>query len=164
MKTLFVRSMALPALLLAALSGCEGLLSDGGEQQRAQFRSATSRWEAANLGSYSYRLNLVCDCGTAAELREVVITVQNGVPVSRVYTGNPPSNAPASVFAAYDTIEELFEVVNDAISRDSDLLNVVYHPTYGVPLRLQVDPSTSDPNDHLAFDVTDFAPATAAAN
>lgn len=164
MKTLFVRSMALPALLLAALSGCEGLLSDGGEQQRTQYRAATNRWDAANLNSYSYTLKLVCACGTPTELRDVVITVQNGVPVSRIYTGTPPSNAPASIFGDYDTVEELFAAVDEAISRDSDLLNVVYDPTYGVPLRLQVDPSTSDPDDHLAFDVVGFAPATAAAN
>lgn len=162
MKTRFVRSMALPALLLAAFSACEGLLSDGGEQQRTQFTAANNRWDAANLSSYSYTLNLVCACGTSAELRAVVITVQNGVPVSRIYPGTPPTNAPASVFADYDTVEELFAAVEDAISGDADLLNVVYDPTYGVPLRLQVDPSTSDPDDHLAFDVTGFAPATAA--
>jgi hypothetical protein len=162
MKTLFVRSMALPALLLAALSGCEGLLSDGGEQQRDQLRVATTRWEAANLDSYSYTLKLVCACGSATELRDVLITVEDGVPVSRIYPGNPPANAPQSIFGDYDTVEELLAAVEEAVSADADLLNVVYDPTYGVPLLLQWDPDNNDPDDHLAFQVLDFAPATAA--
>ncbi len=162
MKTFFVRSMALPALLLATLSGCEGLLSDGAEEQRNQFRAASNRWQAANLDSYSYTLELVCACGTPTELRNVAITVENGVPVSRVYTSNPPGNAPASVFGDFDTVDELFAAVEEAIGRDSDLLNVIYDPTYGVPLLLQSDPSTTDPDDHLAFQVSEFTPATAA--
>ena len=162
MKTLFVRSMALPALLLAALSGCEGLLSDGDEQQRDQFRIASTRWEAADLASYSYTLQLVCACGTPTELRNVFITVENGVPVSRTYTGTPPTTAPESIFRDFDTVDELFAAVQEAISGEADLLNVIYDPTYGVPLLLQWDPSTGDPDDHLAFEVTGFAPATAA--
>jgi hypothetical protein len=162
MKTLFVRSAALPALLLAALSGCEGLLSDGNEQQRDQFRIASTRWQAADLDSYSYTLELICACGTPTELRDVTITVQNGVPVSRTYVGTPPTSAPASIFGDFDTVDELFAAVEDAINGDADLLNVVYDPTYGVPLRLQWDPSTRDPDDHLAFEVTGFARATAA--
>jgi hypothetical protein len=162
MKTLFVRSMALPALLLAALSGCEGLLSDGNEEQRSQFRAASNRWAAANLDSYSYTLELVCACGTPTELRNVVIAVEDGVPVSRIYTGTPPGNAPASIFGDYDTVDELFAAVEEAIGRDADLLNVIYDPTYGVPLLLQWDPSSSDPDDHLAFQLSGFAPTTAA--
>ncbi|HST63234.1 MAG TPA: DUF6174 domain-containing protein [Longimicrobium sp.] len=162
MKTFFVRWIALPALLLATLSGCEGLLSDGGEEQRNQFRAANNRWQAANLDSYDYTLELVCACGTPTELRNVTISVENGVPVSRVYTGTPPGNAPASIFGDYDTVEELFAAVEEAISRDADLLNVIYDPTYGVPLLLQWDPSTRDPDDHLAFQVSDFTPSTAA--
>lgn len=162
MKTLFVRSMALPALMLAALSGCEGLLSDGNEQQRDQFRVASTRWEAAGLDSYSYTLQLICACGTPTELRDVLITVEDGVPVSRMYEGNPPTNAPASIFGAFDTVDELFAAVEEAIEGDPDLLNVIYDPTYGVPLLLQWDPSSGDPDDHLAFELAGFAPATAA--
>jgi hypothetical protein len=163
MKTLFVRSMLAPALLLAALSGCNGLLSDGRDGQREQFSAASSRWDAANISSYSYTLQLACDCGIPALQNTIVVTVQNGTPVSRVYqNSNPAVTAPENPFGAYDTVEELFAAVEDAIGEEADLLNVVYDPTHGLPVLLQLDPSSSDPDDHLAFQVTGFTAATAA--
>ena len=60
-----------------------------------------------------------------------------------------------------DAAEELFQVVASSISRDADLLNVGYHPTYGIPLLLQVDPSSTVADDYLIFQVLDFAPAAA---
>jgi hypothetical protein len=162
MKIGFVRSVMAPALLLAALSGCEGLLADGREGQREQFTAATGRWDAANLASYSYTLQLSCECGIVSLQNTIVVTVQNGTVVSRVYQNtNPPTPAPESPFGAYDTVEELFAAVEDAIGTEADLLNVVYHPTYGVPVLLQLDPSSSDPDDHLAFQVSGFTVPTA---
>ena len=59
-------------------------------------------------------------------------------------------------------MEELFAAVEEAIGRDADVLNVGYDPKYGVPLLLQWDRSSSDPDDQLVFQVTEFTPATAA--
>lgn len=162
MKTRFVRSMFAPALLLAALSGCEGLLNEGNDAQRDQFTAANNRWDAANISSYSYVVEIACDCGTSTQLRPVVVTVQNGATVSRVYQNtNPAEAAPEAIFGAYDTVEELFVAVENGIGRDADVLNVIYHPTYGVPVLLQWDPDNLDPDDHLAFQVSGFTPAAA---
>lgn len=162
MKRRFVRPMLAPALLLAALAGCQDLISGGDDVQREQYRIATGRWEDANIASYSYVLQLACECGAPNELRPVRVTVQNGAVVSRRYESNDSTQrTPASeaVFGAYDTVEELFDVVEGSIAGDADVLNVVYHPTYGVPTLLQWDPDGSDADDHLQFQVTGFAPA-----
>jgi hypothetical protein len=164
MKTSFVRSMLAPALLLSALAGCDGLISSGDDVQREQYRIATARWEDAGVSSYSYVFELACACAPTSELRPVRVTVQNGAVVSRVYESNDPAQrTPASeaVFGPYDTVEELFAAVQNSIGRSSDVLNVVYHPTYGVPTLLQWDPDSADADDHLVFQVTGFAPATA---
>ncbi|HEX6041953.1 DUF6174 domain-containing protein [Longimicrobium sp.] len=164
MKTRLVRWMVMPALLMGALAGCDGVLGgDGDEVQREEYRRATGRWEAANLSSYSYVLTLVCSCAPASELRAVRVTVRDGAVVSRVYESNDPSQrtpASAVTFGPYDTVEELFAVVQNSIGRDADLLNVAYDPTYGVPLLLQWDPDSSDADDNLVFQVAGFTPAT----
>lgn len=163
MKTRFVRWMLAPALLLGALAGCEGLLSDGDDVQREQYDLATGRWEAANVTSYSYVLSLACACAPLSELRNVRVTVQDGAVVSRVYeSNNPAQRTPASeaVFGPYDTVEELFAAVQNSIRGDADILNIVYHPTYGVPTLLQWDPDSTDPEDHLVIEVSGFTPAT----
>jgi hypothetical protein len=166
MKNLFVRSVLAPALLLGALSGCEGLLSDGDEVQREQFALANARWDAAELDSYSFVITLVCDCGTATELRPVRVTVEEGSVVSRVYESNNPAErtpAPAAIFGPYDTVEELFDAVETAINGDSDVLNVIYHAEYGAPTLLQWDPSGGGSSDHLIFQVAGLVPTTTAA-
>lgn len=162
MRTGFVRRMLAPALLLAALAGCKDLVSGGDDVQREQYRVATGRWEDAGLTSYSYVLELACACAPTSELRAVRVTVQNGTVVERRYESNDPSQrTPASetVFGPYDTVEELFAAVEEAIERESDVLNVIYHPTYGVPTLLQWDPDSATADDHLVVRVTGFAPA-----
>lgn len=162
MKIGFVRAMLAPALLLAALGGCKDLISGGDDVQREQYRVAHGRWQDAGVTSYSYVLELACDCAPTSELRAVRVTVQNGTVVERRYESNDPSQrTPASetVFGPYDTVEELFAAVDDAIRRESDVLNVVYHPTYGVPTLLQWDPDSARADDHLVVRVTGFAPA-----
>lgn len=164
MKTRFVRWMLAPALMLAALAGCKELISGGDDVQRKEYRVATTRWQDANVASYSYVLQLACECGAPNELRPVRVTVQNGAVVSRRYESNDSTQrTPASeaVFGAYDTVEELFAAVETSIAGESDVLNIIYHPTYGVPTLLQWDPDGSDADDFLQFRVTGFAPAAA---
>lgn len=164
MRSGFVRWMLVPALLLSALAGCKDLISGGDDVQREQYRVASSRWEDAGVTSYSYVLELACACAPMSELRAVRVTVQNGAVVDRRYESNDPAQrTPASetVFGPYDTVEELFAAVQTAIGRDSDVLNVIYHPTYGVPMLIQWDPDSADPEDHVVVRVTGFAPAAA---
>lgn len=153
--------MLAPALMLAALSGCEGLLNDGDQEQTQQYRAAVARWEGLNIDDYTFTLSLVCECGSAEELRDIVVTVEDGVVVSRVYEEDPDEDAPEAIFGDYDTVEELFDIVAAGIADDAEVLNVGYHPTFGVPLIFQIDPSGRVGNDYLIFEVVDFTPATA---
>lgn len=161
MKILRIRSLLGLALLPAALAGCDGLLGSNGDQvQRDELAAARNRWEAANIESYSYVITLFCACGTASQLRPVRVTVANGAVASRVYESNDPSlrtPAPESIFGPYDTVEELFTAIQNSIGNNADVLNVVYHPTLGVPTLLQYDPDSGDADDHLVFELAGFA-------
>ncbi len=164
MRSGSVRTVLAPVLLMTALGGCKDLISGGDDVQREQYRIAHDRWEDAALTSYGYVLELACACAPASELRAVRVTVQDGTVVDRRYESNDPSQrtpASESVFGPYDTVEELFRAVNDAIGRDGDVLSVAYHPTYGVPTLLQWDPDGATAGDHLVVRVTGFAPAAA---
>lgn len=157
MKTKLVRSMLASGLAVAALSGCEGLLNDGDQEQSRQFRAASARWESLDIRDYTFTLSLACVCGDPDDLRDIIVVVENGVVVSREYDEDEPRDAaPEEIFGAYDTVEELFDVVARGISRDADVLNVGYHPTYGIPVIFQVDPSTTVSDDYILFEVLDF--------
>lgn len=149
----------LPALLLSALLG--GCLGDDDSFQRDKLSAARSLWDSKNVSSYTYILELQCFCAPATQLSPVLVTVENGAVKSLQYWNTDPSKrtpAPASIFGPYDTVEELFDFVADAIDRDADVLQVGYDPDYGVPSVANVD-YVSGGSEQLLFFVTDFTPA-----
>jgi len=155
MKILRKQILLVPALV-ASLAGCDGLFgNDNQEAQREQFNAAFGHWQSLGIDTYSYALELACACAPASQLREVRVTVENGAVASITYEDNDAA-APSAVFGPYDTIEELFSAVEEAISQDPDVLSVVYDPQYGFPSLLQYDPSNSDSGDHLIFVIGDF--------
>jgi hypothetical protein len=160
MMNLRKRFLLVPALVLT-VTGCDGIF--GGNDRSAQrelFNASITHWRSLDIDTYSYTIELSCACAPANQLRPVRVTVENGAVVSRIYVNENPAQqtpAPESVFGPFDTADELFDVVEDAINQDADLLNLIYDPEYGVPTLLQFDRSSSDPDDHLIFQVTGFS-------
>ncbi len=155
------RWMMVPALLLSTLAGCG--LGDDDSFQRQSLAQARTRWDSKDVASYSYILELQCFCAPASELKPVLVTVKNGAVASLQYWNENPNNrppAPASIFGAYDTVEELFALVDDAIDRDADVLQVGYDAEYGFPNAVLVDYEAGG-SEQLLFSVTQFKPATA---
>lgn len=154
------RWIAAPALLLATLAGCD--LGNDDSFQRGNLAQARARWDSKDLTSYSYVLELQCFCAPASQLEPVLVTVQNGAVASLQYWDEDPTKrtpAPAAIFAPYDTVEELFDIVDDAITRDADVLQVGYDSQYGFVSALNVD-YESGGDDQKLFFVTRFTPAT----
>ncbi|HEU0297815.1 MAG TPA: DUF6174 domain-containing protein [Longimicrobium sp.] len=148
-----------PALLLSLLAGCN--LGDNDEFQRQNLSQARLRWEGSNVSSYSYILELQCFCAPASQLRPVLVTVENGAVASLLYYHQNPAQrtpAPAEVFGPYDTVEELFAIIDDAIDRDADRLQVGYDQEYGFPDIANID-YESGGSEQILFFVTQFQPA-----
>ena len=91
----------------------------------------------------------------------MVVTVQSGQPVSRVYkkaqTTDPTVPASAEVFGPYDTVDELFEVVEDAIDRDANVLQVGYNDERGFPEIINVAVKGGVANDQRIVFISGFA-------
>ena len=155
------RWMTLPALLLATVLG--GCLGNDDSFQRNKLNEARTLWDSKNLASYSYILELQCFCAPASQLSPVLVTVQNGAVASLQYWDEDPADrtpAPASIFGAYDTVDELFDFVGDAISQDADVLQVGYDPEFGFPSVVNVDYENGG-SEQLLFFVTQFTPTPA---
>lgn len=159
--TFRTRWMMIPALVLATLAGCD--LANDDSFQRQNLQQARTKWDTEDVASYSYVLELQCFCAPASELRPVLVTVNNGAVVSLQYWNENPNNrppAPAAIFGPYDTVEELFALVADAIDRDADVLQVGYNSEYGFPEAVNVDYEAGG-SEQLLFFVTQFTPAAA---
>jgi hypothetical protein len=145
------------ALVLAvAAAGCDNPF-DNDAFQREELARARSLWSRTGASSYSFTVELQCNCAPNTSLLPVSVTVKNGQVTSRVYKASPNSVPPADVFGAYDTVEELFAVVEDAINRDANVLQVGYHDQYGFPEVINVSLRGGTPNDQRLILVTDFA-------
>jgi Family of unknown function (DUF6174) len=145
-----------PALLLPLLAGCN--LGDDDEFQRQNLAQARLLWNGKNVDSYSFILELQCFCAPASQLRPVLVTVQNGAVTSLLYYHQNPAQrtpAPAEVFAPYDTVEELFDIVGEAIRQDADVLQVGYDEEYGFPDIANID-YESGGSEQILFFVTQF--------
>lgn len=154
-----------PVLALLVLGACDTpFTSSGDDVQRERLSDARALWTSRNVPSYSYVVELDCFCATASALEPVRVTVANGAVVSRVYVQDeddtsPPRPAPDSLFGDYDTVNDLFEYVDDQVRGSPAVLNVSYDPAFGFPNLIAVDPSGSTPNDQRVVLVSSFAAA-----
>jgi hypothetical protein len=88
----------------------------------------------------------------------LTIEVQDGKVVSMTYDdGSPVPEADRSIFAQYETIEDLFTFTRDAISR-ADEIHVTYDSTYGYPSIVQIDFVRNAADDELDLTVQSIEP------
>ena len=90
--------------------------------------------------------------------RPARVTVQNGRTLSITPgDGDPtPLENNGQIFAAYDTIEDLFAVIQRAIDTRADSISVDYDPVLGYPSRITIDYIRLAVDDELGIEVSQF--------
>ncbi|HLP92254.1 MAG TPA: DUF6174 domain-containing protein [Nostocaceae cyanobacterium] len=119
-----------------------------------QLRVNQRLWNRQNITNYRYTLTRSCFC--APEAREpVVVEVRNGqtVSVTSVATGQ---SVDPELFKQYDTIPELFKVIQDAIAKKADRLDIQYEPKLGYPTQINIDYSFQIADEELFITVENF--------
>ena len=154
MRASFVRLAAVLAVSLAAAS-CDNPFSSGGlENEREALLASVTRWENRGVGDYTFVVRRSCFCGGDAT-RPVRVEVRGGAVVSRTYadTGAP---APADWFEPFDTVEDLFAVVGEAIEGDAHRVDAVYDAVLGYPVNVAIDYAKNAVDDEGGFTLTSF--------
>ena len=132
-----------------SLGACD-ITTAPGESELAQARQ---RWTLSNIRSYDYTASRSCFCAPAS-LRSITVTVTNGVVTARVYAGSgEPVPAADSEFS---TVEAWFGVVQAALARHADLVDVKYDPALGVPLSIAIDGSFQAADDEVTYSLGNF--------
>ena len=146
-----------PVLLLAGLlAGCENPFDDD-SFHTGELAQARSLWTTKNVASYSYMLELQCFCEAAGTVR---VRVTNGATSGVFYmnsSGGDAAPAPAGRYDEYDSVEDLFAFIQDAIARDASVLQVSYEDIYGFPDLVNVDYSGRENNDQVLIIIRQFA-------
>ncbi|MBE8967067.1 hypothetical protein IQ277_12670 [Nostocales cyanobacterium LEGE 12452] len=111
-------------------------------------------WERANI--YNYRITVSNSCFCIPDARgPVVIRVRNGQPTSitSVATGQPVN---PEFFQKYDTIPELFNVIQDAIKRKAYNVDVEYNAKLGYPTKINIDYDSRIADEEIFLTIENF--------
>ncbi len=111
-------------------------------------------WEQANI--YNYRITVSNSCFCIPDARgPVVIQVRNGqtTSITSVATGKPVN---PQFFQKYDTIPELFNVIQDAINRKASNLDVEYNAKLGYPTKINIDYSSQIADEEIFLTIENF--------
>ncbi|MEH2047790.1 DUF6174 domain-containing protein [Nostoc sp.] len=111
-------------------------------------------WERANI--YNYRITVSNSCFCIPDARgPVVIQVRNGqtTSITSVATGKPVN---PQFFQKYDTIPELFNVIQDAIKRKASNLDVEYNAKFGYPTKINIDYDSQIADEEIFLTIENF--------
>jgi len=141
------------AILLAAVTafGSACTRQETPEQSLARHQRL---WAAQNIASYQYQLQVSCFCPPAVT-DPVIIKVRDGTAESVAYaaTGMP---AESQFFERYDTLDKLFQVINQALEGKAAEISVSYDETLGFPRQIYIDFVKEAVDDEIAYNVSGF--------
>lgn len=151
MMPLALRSALLIAGTLAALTSCEAVGVTGpGSETRQQMLSNRQLWETQGITSYRFRYRRSCFCG---DVNAVEIDVAQGAVAAARYVdgGTPVTEIYQSTLP---TIDDLFDIIEEALDSRADALRVTYHRTLGYPTEISVDYRFVVADDEFGYSVS----------
>jgi hypothetical protein len=139
------------ALALPLIAGCSGIFDPDSNEER-DLERARDRWYAARAYEYEVTVDRRCECLYTGAIR---MLVRDGVPVAAVdrYSGAP---VPVTVLRYYPSVEELFDLIDDALYGRSNDVDVSYDHSYGYPRVTYIDYDQFYTDDDLHFDVREL--------
>ena len=142
--------LMLSALAALVLSSCSIL-------PNRDLNSAQSRWQSARVTHYRYNVHVGCFCAFTDRM-PLTVEVANGVTKSMTYSdGTPVPQDQAEWFANYSSIDKLFTLTTEGVSKADDI-KVEYDAKYGFPSTVYIDYIRQAADDELSLSVTNFQP------
>ena len=133
------------------LSGCGGLTPPEGSL--AELEQAEARWQATRPLTYRFGIRRDCFCGDEAR-GPARVTVSGASVTERRYI-DTGGLVPAQYEDLFPTVDELFDVLREAIENDAHQITVMYDPGTGVPIELFIDYSLNIADEELGFTVVE---------
>lgn len=143
------------SFLFLGMAGC-GILSPESKWERMEreLNRSRHRWETEGIRSYSSVQTFLCECIPFFEGPSRVWVVDGFVKrVEKVPSGEALRE---EIWSAWYTVDEMFQMIAEAIDERAVFLDVEYDPARGFPTRIAVDWRGELVDDERVIEVGDF--------
>jgi len=113
------------------------------------------KWTQANVTHYRFQLFVGCFCAFTQQMPLTVEVKDGEVMAITNNAGEAIAADMLAIFEQYDTIERLFDFVENA-QKDADEVKVDYDATHGFPARVSIDYIKNAMDDELSLSITNF--------
>lgn len=119
---------------------------------RDAYNSNLAKWQAANIHDYQFTYSTYCFC---APFQNVVVIVKQDK-VNSAFYQESGEYLPEDQLTGLPTIDSLFNIIDDAISRNAYKLTANYNGDYGYPTDVSIDYLQNAVDEEFAFSVNNF--------
>uniref|UniRef100_UPI0030DA0D0D DUF6174 domain-containing protein n=1 Tax=Crocosphaera watsonii TaxID=263511 RepID=UPI0030DA0D0D len=110
-------------------------------------------WRSQTIKNYQYIYQQQCFCPPPSN-NALKVSVKNDK-LSQVVNLN--NNQVITDLTSPKTIEELFNIIEDAIKRNADEMQISYDPTLGYPTRVAIDYEKILVDEEITYTVTNLS-------
>lgn len=127
--------------------------------QAELLKANSDLWRSKQVKNYNFTLRADCLCPLAPR-SPVRIDVRNGQPVS-IVTLNRKNTFyfVPEAYKDYNTIDKMFERIEEAPNSRPEFISASYHETLGYPTSFTVDQTIGGSDDEMTILIEDFGAA-----
>ncbi|WP_338737982.1 DUF6174 domain-containing protein [Candidatus Dehalogenimonas loeffleri] len=137
-------------IIVSLIAGC----SLGKSPTQKELDAARILWDSVLIEDYQFQLRVSCFCPQEI-VQPVLISVIDGVVTDRIYAETGVSVL-SDYFNRADTVEKLFEIIQEAIDTQADSLTVTYDKQTGYPSSIIIDQIAQAVDEEIAYFVESF--------
>lgn len=148
--------------IVLLLSACSSLFNDN--EENATLDSSLNKWGQENYSHYAFIVDRSCFCPGGFYPAMVVVEADTVSTALDPNTNKPipidslTGGADKSYSNFYPTIDDLFELIEDARQQDADILEVTYNDEFGYPEKIVIDYSTAMADEEISYTISGYSP------
>lgn len=137
-----------------ALAACTG--SGSSTPEETELQAKRTQFTQNMTGSYQFQWRQSCECSQDATA-PMLITVTNGAISDAIYI-ETELPVPAGIREHLDTIDGVFDRIQDAIDEDAHMIYVEYDAQLGFPKSVAIDYSEQIADEELSLVISNVEP------
>jgi hypothetical protein len=130
------------------LSACK----DNQSETQKELNNSKTLWSQQKINDYQITTKLSCFC---IMTYDIINVVDNGQLTTAFYL-NSGATVPADKFQYQKSIQNYFDLIQQAINNEAFSIDVSYDPTYGFPTNIAIDYDQNIADDEVSYQLSNF--------